>query len=181
MSVGEIAALIAAIAFVLLVGALAVPLVKLGRVLDQATATVQEAASLVAGVNAQTTPLLRDLDMTVNTTNAQLAKVDSITSNVEQVTANVSAVTSLLASVMGNPVIKVAAFSYGVRSALRQRRTAGALGRAGARGSAGADGVAAARAATGALGAAGAPGPAGASAAAGASRTAGTRSPGRRR
>lgn len=122
MSVGEVAALIAAIAFVLLVGALAVPLIKLGRVLDQASATVKEAAGLVAGINAETTPLLRDLDTTVTTTNAQLAKVDTITSNVEKVTSNVSAITSLLASVMGNPVIKAAAFSYGVRNALRQFR-----------------------------------------------------------
>ena len=42
MSVGDVAGLIAAIAFVLLVGVLAVPLVKLGRVFDETTASVKE-------------------------------------------------------------------------------------------------------------------------------------------
>ena len=41
MSVGDIAGLIAALAFVALVGALAVPLVKLGRVLDEARVSVK--------------------------------------------------------------------------------------------------------------------------------------------
>lgn len=121
MSAGDIAALIAAVAFVALVGGLAVPLLKLGRLLDHASSVVADAGALVRGVTAETTPLLHDLDATVITTNAQLARVDTITSNVEQVTTNVSAMTSLLASTMGNPVIKVAAFSYGVRTALRDR------------------------------------------------------------
>ncbi len=37
MSVGDVAGLIAAIAFVLLVGLLAIPLLKLGKVLDEAS------------------------------------------------------------------------------------------------------------------------------------------------
>lgn len=114
MSAGDIAGLIAAVAFVLLVGVLAVPLLKLGRVLD-------EARVMVRGVSERTTPLLDEVTLTVSSTNAQLVRVDTITSNVANVTTNVSAMTALFASTLGNPVIKVAAFTYGVRRALADK------------------------------------------------------------
>jgi len=114
MSVGDVAGLIAAIAFVLLVGALAVPLLKLGGVLD-------ETRTMIKGVSEETVPLLSEVTTTVTTTNAQLVRVDAITSNVQAATTNVSALTALLAATVGGPVVKVAAFSYGVRSALADR------------------------------------------------------------
>ena len=114
MSVGDVAGLIAAIAFVLLVGALAVPLLKLGGVLD-------ETRSMIKGVSDETVPLLSEVTTTVTTTNAQLVRVDAITSNVQAATTNVSAMTALFAATLGGPVVKVAAFSYGVRSALADR------------------------------------------------------------
>lgn len=121
MSVGDVAGLIAAIAFVLLVGALAVPLVKLGGLFDQARDSVKN-------VSDETVPLITEVTATVSTTNAQLVKVDAITSNVQAATTNISALTALLAATLGNPVIKVAAFSYAVRSALtdtpKERRQA---------------------------------------------------------
>ena len=112
--VGEIAGLIAAVAFVLLVGVLAVPLIKLGRVFD-------ETRVLVKGVSDETVPLLSEVTTTVTTTNAQLVRVDAITSNVQTTTTNISALTALFAASLGSPVIKVAAFSYGVRRALSDR------------------------------------------------------------
>lgn len=112
--VGEIAGLIAAVAFVLLVGVLAVPLIKLGRVFD-------ETRVLVKGVSDETVPLLSEVTTTVTTTNAQLVRVDAITANVQTTTTNISALTALFAASLGSPVIKVAAFSYGVRRALSDR------------------------------------------------------------
>ena len=114
MSAGEIAGLIAAVAFVLLVGVLAVPLIKLGGVLD-------ETRSMIKGVSDETVPLLSEVTTTVTTTNAQLVRVDAITRNVEQVTTNVSALTALFAATLGSPVIKVAAFTYAVRHAIAGR------------------------------------------------------------
>ncbi len=115
MSAGEIAGLIAAVAFVLLVGASAVPLLKLGKVLD-------ETRIVVRGVGEGTVPLLHEVTTTVATTNAQLVRVDAITSNVQTMSSNVSALTSVFAATLGSPAVKVAAFSYGVRSALSGRR-----------------------------------------------------------
>jgi uncharacterized protein YoxC len=118
MSVGDVAGLIAALAFVLLVGVLAYPLVKLGKVLDETRLTVR-------GLSDGTLPLLTEVTTTVSTTNAQLVKVDTITTNVAHVSTNVSALTSLFAATLGSPVVKVAAFSYGVRQAIAGRKTAG--------------------------------------------------------
>lgn len=117
MSVGDVAGLIAAIALVLLVGALAIPLIKLGSLLDEARITVR-------GLSESSTPLIREVTTTVTSTNAQLGKVDVITSNVASTTSNVSALTTLFAATLGSPIIRVAAFTYGVRQAMSGRRTA---------------------------------------------------------
>jgi uncharacterized protein YoxC len=110
MSVGDVAGLIAAIAFVLLVGLLAVPLLKLGRVLDETRASVRE-------LTEHSLPILDEAATTVASTNGQLANVDTITTSAAQITENVSALTGLYAAVLGKPLVKVAAFSYGVRQA----------------------------------------------------------------
>ena len=111
MSVGDVAGLIAAVAFVALVALLALPIVKLGRLIDDARGTVQ-------GVTNESLPLLREVTATVTTTNGELERVSAITTNVQQMTTNASALTALFAATVGSPVIKVAAFTYGVRQAL---------------------------------------------------------------
>jgi hypothetical protein len=115
LSGGEIAGLIAAVALVLLVGFLAIPLVKLGRTLD-------ETSRLVRGVADGTTPLLGEVTTTVTSANHQLARVDAITANAQQVTSNVAALSGIFAATLGGPLVRVAAFSYGVRKALTARR-----------------------------------------------------------
>ena len=114
MSVGDMAGLIAAVAFVALVALLAVPILKLGRLLDETRGTVQ-------GLTNESLPLLREVTTTVTTTNGELERVAAITTNVQQMTTNASALTALFAATIGSPMIKVAAFSYGVRQALSGR------------------------------------------------------------
>jgi uncharacterized protein YoxC len=111
MSVGDVAGLIAAIAFVLLVGVLAVPLVKLGRVFDETTASVKE-------ITEHTLPVLDETATLVASSNTQLENIDTVTTAAAQISENVSALTALFAATVGSPMIKVAAFSYGVRRAL---------------------------------------------------------------
>ena len=126
MSFGELAGLIAALAFVLLVGVLAYPLYKLGKVFDEARLSVRD-------LSGGALPLLDEVTTTVSTANGQLVRVDTITRNVADVSENVSALTRLFAATLGSPVVKVAAFSYGVRQALTSRsdRTGGRRGRRG--------------------------------------------------
>ncbi len=111
MSVGDIAGLIAAVAFVALVGFLAVPLVKLGRVLDAARDSVRD-------ITDHTVPVIDETAATITTTNAQLTKVDSITTSAAEIGPTVSALTALVSATVGGPLVKVAAFTYGVRQAV---------------------------------------------------------------
>lgn len=111
MSVGDVAGLVAAIAFVLLVGVLAVPLVKLGRVLDEARASVRR-------LTDHSLPVLDETAQLVASSSTQLDKVDTVTTAAAQVSENVSALTSLVTATVGGPLVKAAAFSYGVRRAL---------------------------------------------------------------
>jgi len=115
MSGGDIAGLIAAGVFLLLVLFLAVPILKLGKVLDEIRDSIKELSD-----GAQ--PLMTEVTATVSTTNEQLKKVDGISNNVADATANLSALSSLISATVGGPLIKVAAFSHGVRSALSARK-----------------------------------------------------------
>ena len=115
MSGGDIAGLIAAGVFAVLVGFLAIPLVKLGRVFDETTLAIRDLSTNV-------TPLLAETTTTIQETNKQIARVDTITSNVADVTGNVSALVALFASTVGGPLIKLAGFSAGVRALLRTGR-----------------------------------------------------------
>ena len=108
MSVGDIAGLIAAVAFVALVGFLAVPLLKLGKVLDEARVSVSQ-------LTTHTLPIIDEAAVTISSANGQLAKVDTVTTAAAEVSTNVSALTSLVAATVGAPLIKVAAFSLAVR------------------------------------------------------------------
>jgi uncharacterized protein YoxC len=111
MTGGDIAGLIAAGVFAVLVGLLAIPLVKLGRVFD-------ETSTAIRGLSDNVTPLLEEATTTISETNKQLARVDSITSSVEEATGNVSALVALFAATVGGPLIKIAGFSAGVRAAI---------------------------------------------------------------
>jgi hypothetical protein len=115
VSAGQIAALIAAGAFVVLVGLLAVPLIKLGRTLDEATLAIRKASD-------ESDPLFTGANTTVTHVNAQLERLDGITANAQAVTSNVSALTSLFTATLGGPLVRVAALSYGVSKAMRHRR-----------------------------------------------------------
>ena len=114
ISIGQLAALIAAIGFALLMLALCYVVLKLAK-------TVDETSKLVAGISDKTMPLLGEVTTSVTHVNQELVRVDAITANVQSMTGNVSALTSLFAATLGSPIIKVAAFSYGVRSVATKR------------------------------------------------------------
>jgi uncharacterized protein YoxC len=119
MSVGEIAGLIAAIAFVVLVALTAVPLLKLGRVLEEVRLAVRD-------IGHESVPILTELQGTVRATNDELEKLSLVTEDVAKVSSNATVVsenaaqmTTLFRATLSGPLIKTAALSYGVRKALR--------------------------------------------------------------
>ncbi|HEX6328463.1 MAG TPA: DUF948 domain-containing protein [Jiangellaceae bacterium] len=119
MSVGETAALLAAAAFIALVALLAVPILKLGKTVDELTQTVRDLRNEHVAKTAVTVDETNELLASANT---QLHRVDSITSNAETVTSNVAAMSALFAATLGGPLVRTAAFTYGVRRALSGRR-----------------------------------------------------------
>ena len=128
---GEIAGLIAAGAFLMLVLVLAVPILKLRHTVDAATQAIND-------LNDRTGPLLGTVTETVGNVNTalgqvqvsldgvnlQLAKVDTMTEHAAHVTANVANLSTVVAAAAANPLIKVASFGYGLRKAASARRKA---------------------------------------------------------
>lgn len=111
---GQLAGLIVAVFWAVLVSFLAYTLLKLARLLGEAT-------KMVADLGEQAAPLMDDMARTVRRANEQLGRTDVITKQVGSVTQNVSAVTTVMTSAFGGPLVKAAAFSYGVRKVLGNR------------------------------------------------------------
>ncbi len=125
MSVGEIAGLIAAIAFVVLVALFAVPLLKLGRVLEELRLAVRD-------IGHESVPILTELKSTVTATNTEIEKLGVVTEDAAKVSANAAVVTenaaqmaTLFSATLGGPLVKTAALSYGIRKTLRGRGKTG--------------------------------------------------------
>lgn len=122
MTVGEIAGLIAAIAACVFVALAAVPLLKAGRALDEVRLAVRD-----LGTNS--VPVLQELKGTVATTNTELAKLGVVTDDASTVSGhatvvseNAAQLSTLFAATLGGPLVKTAAFTYGVRKAFKGRK-----------------------------------------------------------
>src|SRR6185436_15510915 len=131
MSGGELAALIAAGAFLMLVIVLAVPILRLRHTIDEATMALRQ-------VNQRTGPMLDNVNLTVDNVNTalgqfqtsldgvnvQLARVAVMTQHVTSATANVANLVTVVTRAAANPLVKAAAFTYGVRKASHARKHA---------------------------------------------------------
>ncbi|ABP54288.1 DUF948 domain-containing protein [Salinispora tropica] len=129
MDFGEVAALIAAIAFAMLVLILVLPILRLRHTVDAATRMIND-------LNDRTAPLLGEVNTTVKNVNTaldqvqtsldgvnlQLAKVDTMTNHAQNITANVANLATVVSAAAASPLVKVAAFGYGVRRATAARR-----------------------------------------------------------
>ena len=131
MSGGQIAALIAAGAFLMLVVVLAVPILRLRHTVDAATRAVNEITDRTAPIltNVNTTvenvnTALTQVHTSLDGVNLQLARLDTITGHASQVSANVANLVTVVSSAASNPLTKIAAFTYGMRRAAKQRREA---------------------------------------------------------
>jgi len=127
----EIGVLIIAGAVVVFVLFLIRPLWKLGATIDAATQTIKD-------VDKQITPILGNVNTTVDNVNTalvqvhssldgvniQLERLDTITNHAQAVTANVANISSIVGAAASSPLVKVAAFGYGLRKTVAQRKSA---------------------------------------------------------
>ena len=126
MNAGQLAALIAAGFFAIGVCAAVYVLIKLARLITQAS-------TVLTGYQDATASLLSRAQATVERADEQLAKTGALSESVEAVTASmadlseqVSAVAGsarLIANGIGTPVLRLAAASYGFRRAMAVRRS----------------------------------------------------------
>jgi predicted PurR-regulated permease PerM len=115
VSGGEVAGILVAVFWAILVSFLAVALARLAQ-------TLRATTKLVADVTDQAVPLLADASSAVRSAQTQIDRVDAIATDVQEVTSNASALSTTVASTFGGPLVKVAAFGYGVRKAIAGRR-----------------------------------------------------------
>lgn len=111
MSYSDVASLIAAGAFALLVIFLAVPLLRLGAVFRQLQKSVAE-------ITEQSVPIIKEASGTVSAVNTQVEKLDEVTNSAQRAVQDVSALTTLTSATLGKPLIKISAFTYATRKAL---------------------------------------------------------------
>lgn len=100
MEAGELAVVVISGALLLLVLLLGLPLMKLGRLIDETTRSVEI-------FNNELEPMLAEAKTTLSETNKQLKRIDNITSDVEQVTENINSLVSVFAASVGAPLTKL--------------------------------------------------------------------------
>ncbi|ADG88761.1 hypothetical protein TBS_10600 [Thermobispora bispora] len=121
LTAGELAGLLIAVFWAILVCFMAVALVKLSRLLTETTKSVAE-------LSERLTPLLDDVNKAVSETNRRLADMEAITDNVREVSGNMVKITGVASTLLAGPMIKISALGHGLRVAMaRRERRAGAL------------------------------------------------------
>ena len=109
MGVGELAGLIAAIAFAVLAGFMIYPLIRLGKMFDQISQTVRESGEhAILALDEGVT--------TVKQVNKSLEDVNKISAAASTTANNVGAVTDLYGSFLGKPIIKIASTFYALKT-----------------------------------------------------------------
>lgn len=115
MSGGEIAGIIFASGFALLVLFIGIPLTKLGKLLDESSNTVRS-------VNKEIEPMLAEARVTLTEANRQLKRIDQITKDVEQVSVNISSLVAVFTAAVGTPLTKIFGVTQGIFKAFGKRR-----------------------------------------------------------
>jgi uncharacterized protein YoxC len=126
MNAGQLAALIAAVSWAVLVCAVVYVLARLARLISAATRAV-------TGYRDHAEDLMARAQAAVDRTNEQLAATDAITSSMDQVTANMAelsghvsdlaGVAGGISAAFGTPLMKLSATAFGIRRAVAIRRS----------------------------------------------------------
>lgn len=115
LSAGELAGLLVAVFWAILVCFMAVVLVKLTKLLNETTRSVAELSDRLA-------PLLDDMGRTVSEANRRLADTEAITDNVRAASGDLVKITGVASALFAAPLIKISALGHGLRAAIAARR-----------------------------------------------------------
>jgi uncharacterized protein YoxC len=129
MTGGEVAALIGAIAGLIAALALLIGAVWLAMLLGRLSGSVKELTATVREINTGVSDTLPEVKRLVVSVNDEIEKVGVVTDDVAKLSGHASAVandasqlSSLVTSTVATPLVKLSAFSYGVRRAVNSVR-----------------------------------------------------------
>lgn len=115
MNLGEVAALVAAVALVVLA-------VGMVFALSSLTRTLRELRTSVEQFRTEAVPLVGQLRGTVTQASAELERVDTLLGTAESIGATVDSASRLAYLFLANPIVKALAFGAGSTRALRRLR-----------------------------------------------------------
>jgi uncharacterized protein YoxC len=115
VSAGGWAAIIAAIAWAVLVLILVVVMFTLARVLESTK-------MLIDGIRQETVPLLNEVTTTVTSVNKELERVDGMMEAAGNIVRSAERLTSVVERAVSSPLVKLASFSAGASRAYRRLR-----------------------------------------------------------
>jgi hypothetical protein len=111
----DIALLLLAGGWVVLVGFLAIVMFTTFRVMESTK-------TLIDGIRDETVPLLSEVKTTVTSVNKELERADSIMESAGKIAGSASRITAVVEQTVSNPLIKFAAFAAGAQRAIKRLR-----------------------------------------------------------
>jgi len=115
ISAGDVALIVLAAFWGVLVIFIAIMMLNVFRLLGEVT-------TMVKGVREQTVPMLGDVRLTVQGVNKELGRVDTLLESGGKMAKSAERMTSAVEQVVTSPLIKVAAAAAGVAAFLRRFR-----------------------------------------------------------
>jgi uncharacterized protein YoxC len=112
---GGVAAIIAAVAWAVLVVFLGLVLVNVFRVLESTKILIDD-------LRQETVPLLHEVTGTVSGVNKELDRVDGMVESAGNIVKSVERISTVVESTVSSPLIKVVAFGAGASRAMRKLR-----------------------------------------------------------
>ncbi|MEX2458263.1 MAG: DUF948 domain-containing protein [Actinomycetota bacterium] len=115
MDAGDIALVVLAAFWGLLVLFMALVMVNIFRVLESTK-------MLIDGIRTETVPLLGEVKVTVQGVNRELERVDGLLASAGNITKSVERLSNVVENTVSSPLIKVAAFGAGAARAIKRFR-----------------------------------------------------------
>jgi len=112
---GDIALILVAVGWLILVLFLAVVLLTTFRVMESTK-------TLIDGIRDETVPLLHEVTTTVTSVNKELERVDTLMESAGRIAGSASRITTVVEHTVSNPLIKFAAFTAGARGVIKRLR-----------------------------------------------------------
>jgi uncharacterized protein YoxC len=112
-SIGGVAAMIAALAWFVMVLFLGLVMVNLFRVLESTK-------MLIDGIREETVPLLSEVKTSVSSVNKELDRVDGLLESASKIAKSAERISSVVEQAVSSPIIKIIAFGAGASRAVKR-------------------------------------------------------------